>query len=324
MMGARGAAGAHEARASWDPNVLPGPQAKDELVLLSVESMRTRRRPMAIALLWAWQAALAVLVAWPAAAAVGGFYGAHPGGDSPLWTPGGLPLMDLLTAARGVRGETATLAFLVLFVAGFADLVPLAAMLASIGYVTRDMRAPSLRAALARGAGVLPTFATLFAMASLLEGALVIFALLVGYALSDGLASKLGEARADQTAWIATLAILSVAGVVGVMHDLARAASVRFRVKALRAWKFAYNALARGAAQVLWGWAWRTLAGWAVVGVGALVAARFGGHGGAELAVLAVAHQAVTGARVALRASWLAKAMRAVDRAHKVVSRRRA
>ena len=107
------------------------------------------------------------------------------------------------------------------------------------------------------------------------------------------------------------LAILGVAGVVGVMHDLARAASVRFRVSALRAWPVAFNALARSPASVLWSWAWRALAGWAPVGVGALVAARVGGRGGKALVVLFVVHQLVLIVRVAFRAWGLAMALRA-------------
>jgi hypothetical protein len=57
------------------------------------------------------------------------------------------------------------------------------------------------------------------------------------------------------------------------------------------------------------------------VAVGALVAARLGGRGGGALVALLLVHQLVLFARVALRASWLAKAARAVDRAHRVVRR---
>jgi hypothetical protein len=38
-----------------------------------------------------------------------------------------------------------------------------------------------------------------------------------------------------------------------------------------------------------------------------------GGRGGAELALLALLHQAVVASRVALRASWLGVALRTVD-----------
>jgi hypothetical protein len=53
--------------------------------------------------------------------------------------------------------------------------------------------------------------------------------------------------------------------------------------------------------------------------MGALVAERIGGRGGATLFVLFALHQLVIGVRVAMHASWLAKALRAVDYAHRVV-----
>jgi hypothetical protein len=45
----------------------------------------------------------------------------------------------------------------------------------------------------------------------------------------------------------------------------------------------------------------------------ALLADRIGGRGGVALVVLAALHQSVILSRVALRASWLAKAMRSVE-----------
>lgn len=310
---------------SWDPPPMPSAGAggasatnKDELVLLLTESMRARRRPLPILALWGWQTLLSVMVAWPAAAAVASWYGKHPSGDAPLWQAGGLPLVDLALEAHGVRQETVTLAGIVFLVAGFSDLVPIGALLASIGYVRRDRRAPRMGEVLVRGAGAFPTFASLFAMASMAEGLLVGIAGGMVFYLSESMTAKLGEARADQTALLVALPFLGLAAGVGVMHDLARAAAIRFRVKALRAWSFGFNALARAPVAVLWSWAWRGIAGWIPVGVGALVAARFGGRGGGVLAALFAVHQGVLVVRVAFRASWLAKAMRAVDRAYRV------
>jgi len=307
----------NEDPSAWDPNMLPvqGHHAPhDELVLLANDSMKARRRPLAIVALWGWQTLLAIVVAWPTAAAVASWYGKHPSGDAPLWRPGGLPLIDLVFDGRGARMETLTLAGIVLLVAGFADLVPLGALFASMAYVTRDRRAPPMREALARGAAAFPTFALLFATASLAEGLLVGLAFFVATTGSDSLAERLGDARADQTAWLVALAIVALAGVVGVTHDLARAAAIRFRVRALRSWRLGFNALTRAPASTLWSWAWRALAGWAPVAVGAAVAARFAGRGGGALVALFILHQLVLVVRVAFRASWLASTLRAVDR----------
>jgi hypothetical protein len=304
---------------AWDPDSLPPQGDKDDLVLLANESMRARRRPLAVAALWAWQTALAFLVAWPLSAAVGAFYGRHPQGDAPLWQPGALPLLDLAMEGRASIAETVTLLGLALLLAALTDLLPIGALLASIGFVTRGRRAPPLRAAMARGAAAFGALVSLFAMASIAQGVLVGLALGVGWMITQGSESKLGEARAEQLAWLVGLLLLAVVGFVGVLHDLARAAAVRFRVRMLRSWRCAWSALLRGPASVLWSWAWRGLAAWAPVAVGALVAARVGGRGGTALVALLIVHQLALFARVALRASWLAAAMRAVDHAHRVI-----
>jgi len=311
---------------SWDPSVLPPQRAEgsDDLVLLATDSMRARRRPLAIVAVWGWQTIVAALVALPTAAAVASSYGRHPSGDAPLWQPGGLPLIDLLADGSGAVRETLVLAALLVFVAGIVDLVPLGALVASVGYVTRDRRSPPMSAAIARATAAFPTFAALFAMASLAEGALVGGAILVSTHLAALTLAKLGEARSDQIAWLAALAILGLAAVVGVLHDLARAAAVRFRVRAFRAWGLALNSFTRAPAAVLWSWAWRGLAGWVPVATAALVATRYGGRGGGPLVALFVVHQLVLVARVAFRASWLAAALRAVDSAHRVIAGRRA
>ncbi len=307
---------------AWDPDVLPAARVDDELVLLSNESMRARRRPLAIVALWAWQMGFALLIAWPASSAIAAFYGAHPSGDEPLWTPGAHALVDLLLAAKGARAGLGTLAVLVFLVAGFADLVPLAALFASLGYVTRERRPPPLRPLLARGVEAFPAFSSLFAIAALLQGMLIWLALVTVNLVSQRATASLGEARADQLGWLAGLPILAMVPLVNVLHDLARAASVRFRVRVIRACRCAVTAFVRNPALVLWSWAWRTTTGWAPVAIGALVSAKLGGRGGAALAALTLVHQLIALSRVAFRASWFATALRAVDRAHRVVRSR--
>jgi hypothetical protein len=66
-------------------------------------------------------------------------------------------------------------------------------------------------------------------------------------------------------------------------------------------------------AALAWSWAWRALASLAPIVAAAWAADRLGGRGGAALFALLVLHQAVVLARVGLRASWLARALRAVD-----------
>jgi hypothetical protein len=192
-------------------------------------------------------------------------------------------------------------------------------VIASIAYVTRDRRAPPLAASLSRAMEAFPTFAAMFALATLVEGFVAGTAVLVALATLHSLTEKLGEARGQQIALLVGAVLMIGVAVVGVMHDLARTAAVRFRVRWVRAWRCAWNALARNPLLVLWAWAWRSGAGWAPVVIAALVAARLGGRGGASLIALALVHQLAALTRVALRASWLATALRAVDRAHRVI-----
>ncbi|HEY2512408.1 MAG TPA: hypothetical protein VGI39_16185 [Polyangiaceae bacterium] len=308
-----------ESASTWEGvDVLPAGDRED-LVLLSNNSMRARRRPLAIVLLWGWQTAFTALVAWPAAAIVASYYGRHPFDDAPLWERGGLPITDLGFELRAMVMPVVTLATLVFFLTALTELVPIGALFSSIGYVTRSRRAPSLRACMSRAVSSLDVLVSLFAVASLVEAALVGLAFLAGYGVSDAATNRLGEARADQLGLLTGLGVAFLAAIVGVVHDLARAGAMRYRVGHLRAWRFALNAFLRGPVAVIWSWAWRGIAGWAPVAVGGLVAARVGGRAGGALVALAVVHQLVLGARVSLRASWFAAAMRAVDQAHKRV-----
>ena len=181
--------------------------------------MRARRRPAAVIGLWATQAALALLVAWPAAKAVASAYGDHPSGDAPLWEPGALALADLLQHATGAVGETASLLLCVLLVSAVAELVPVGALLASIAFVTRERRAPSLRASIERGARAFGTFFTLLAGSTLVQILIAVLALSAAIATSRGFSVRLGDARAQQLAGVVGILVGSAAWVVAVVQD---------------------------------------------------------------------------------------------------------
>jgi hypothetical protein len=106
---------------------------------------------------------------------------------------------------------------------------------------------------------------------------------------------------------------------VGVLHDLARAAVIRFNVSGFRAIVLGWNAYRRHPIVSFWSWAWRGAAAVVPIVAGSVVAEKLGGRSGGSFLMLIAMHQLVIGARVALRASWLAKAIRAVDHAHRVI-----
>jgi len=284
-----------------------------ELVLLTTASMRARRHPRAVLAVWAWESVLALLAAWPAASLVRAAYGDDPRGDAPLWTPGGHALLDFaLSEQHGLRGVT-TGAVLVLVVGAVGGLVPMAALMTSIAYATRERRAAGFIRCLTEG---LRRFRP---MLVLLVVALVAQALVLGVGAAAGTLveswahGSMGEARAEQLQGFVLALFLLGASAVGVAHDLARAAVVRFEVRGARALVLGVRTLRLAPLPLWWSWAWRALASVAPVVAVAAVAGPLGSRGAAALLFLVVLHQSVVLARVAFRASWLAKALRAVD-----------
>jgi len=79
--------------------------------------------------------------------------------------------------------------------------------------------------------------------------------------------------------------------------------------------RLAVRAVAPAPLGLFWSWGWRALASLLPVAFGAIAAERMGGREGKALVGMFVIHQVIVGARVAFRASWLAKAMRIVDHA---------
>ncbi len=290
----------------------------DALVLLANGSMRARQRPLAIAIVWAWTTLSAAIFAWPAISVVRAAYGDHPYGDAPLWNRGGFELLDLLANARYATSAVMGAMTAVFLASAVLGLLPTAALLASVAYSTRDLRAPPLRDVAVRALRAFRPMALVFVIAGLAEGVLLGAGLILGAIAASSFESRLGEARAEQISWIVFALFAALVAFVGVVSDLARAAIVRFRVRGVPAIRLALNAARRAPALAFWSWAWRAAAAATLVAIGALVADRVDGRGGMALLALAALHQLIVATRIALRASWLAKALRVVDDAHRV------
>lgn len=284
----------------------------EDLILLTAPSMRARRNPGAIAALWLWQTALALLASLPAAGLAGAAYGRDLQGDAPLWAPGAHALLDWLWHdAHGVRAILGG-AEVILVAGSLLGLVPTAALMIEIAYVTRSRPHPGLARSLAGGVRALPSMLLLGVLSGLAQA--VIAGVGVGLAklLELWAHGPMGEARAEQIEGTLGLLALGLASGVGVAHDLGRAAIVLFEARGLRAFALGMRTL-RGEPSLWWSWAWRASSGLVLVLIGGVVASRLGGRGGLSLLVLALLHQVVVVSRIALRASWLARALRAVD-----------
>jgi hypothetical protein len=170
-----------------------------------------------------------------------------------------------------------------------------------------------VRFAIQAGIDAFVPCAILLAVTLVLQGSLVVSAVTIAGLANEGFLPTLGDVKADLVE-VSLLGVgLFLVALVGVTQDLARAAVVRFGTGAADALRLAVRAFAPAAWVLFWSWGWRALASLVPVACGAVLAARIGGRGGKALIALFAIHQMVIAARVALRASWLAKAMRIVD-----------
>lgn len=293
-----------------------GPESvrKDtRLLLVSNDAMRARRRPAAVFAYYVFQLALSLVVAWPISRALGAAFSGHPRGDSVLFDDGGWALFAVRSAwERGSSGFFGLLAIVALFGA-VLSLLPLSALLTSLSHATPDTRAPRPRHLAPYVAATFSPLAYLFALGTALELALLAVAMWTFGAVSEAMKLRTSDPRADQIALGACFVVLLLASFTAVLHDLARAGVVRFRTGTFGAIRVALGTLRRTPLRVFWSWAWRGLVSIAVVVVVAIVLPRFGTHGAGSLVAIAMLHQLVAVCRVSLRASWLARALRAVD-----------
>jgi hypothetical protein len=292
-----------------------------ELVLLANSSMRARRAPLAILWLWGFQTILASLAAWPFTALVTRTYGLHPRGDAPIWKPGALALADLADALGASFAGLMPLPLLTLAVAAIAGLFPLALLLGQMTYATRSKRSAPFSLLTPHARRAFTPLLVVLASASVVQVVVVAAGLGVGGVISSRLASRVGEAPASQYGGLATLFFVFVATVLGVLHDLARAAVVRFNVSARYAARLAWNTFRRGPVVVYWSWAWRGLVMLGLVIIGSIVAEKSKNTASSAIVPLFVLHQSIILGRLTFRASWLARAVRAVDAAHRVVGK---
>ncbi len=283
------------------------------IVPLPAELVRARSRPRAILGMYAWESVLALLAAAPAMALVRAAYGRGPAGDAPLWEGGALPLLAMLTREGNGARAALSAASVVLLLAAVAGLVPLAALLETMAFSTPGGDRIGAARALDRGLLAFRPFLRLLAIVAIGQVLAIGCGVLLGEAAQGWTERLLGEARAQQAAIVVGGAIAALALALAVVHDLGRAAVVRREVPAVHALAIGGGALRRAPLSLGWAWGWRAAASLALLLAGGAAAGLLGGRSGLPLVELWAAHQLVVLGRVALRASWLARALRAVD-----------
>jgi hypothetical protein len=270
-----------------------------------------RAHPGAIVATWAWQWLLAAIAAWPAASLVRAVLGTDPRGDAPLWEPGGASLLDLLwhsTSGLVAAGDGAAL---VLVVGALSGLIPLGLLMTAMARPRRKAALPHTVFACARA---LPTFAKCELAVLGVQGVVLALGVFVA-ALAEGWTrAGLGEEPAQAWKVAALVPFLAAMLALGVAHDLARSFVVMRDARWVAGLGGGLRLLFAQPVRLGWSWTWRAVASLVPIGLAAMVAGHAGAGVGGFVAVGA-AHQGAIFARVALRASWLARAMRSAGQA---------
>ena len=282
------------------------------LLRLRSTSIFARRQPRAVLALWVWEATLGLLLGSQVASVAGAAYARHPDGDLPLFAAGGLELLDLLRHSAAAAGPIFSTLVFVALAAHFGGLLPSAAVLAELAFVTRDRRAPGARDALACALAALPAMIAIACLTLAVEATLVLASAALATWVSPAATPRLGEALAGKLCVAIVVAGVVMAGGAGIAGDVARAAVVQRRESAQGALLASLAACARHPGLLSWSYAWRLLASLLPVAMGLAVTARAHRHGALALVTLAVLHQAIVLSRVALRTSWMARTLRSL------------
>jgi hypothetical protein len=299
------------------------------MVPLPPDAIRARKRPLAIVYVYLAELMWALVIATPVHAWARRAWGAHPDGDAVLWLPGGRDLVVWLGQPDAALAVVTRTALVLLMLGMIAMQLPLGALIASLAFVRggepgapdtgRSLRGQS---ALRVAVGAFMPLAGLLVLGSV--AAIVVLAVggAASSAVDHGFADRLGDARSFTLRLVTFALFVAVAALVGVVVDLARAAVARDVGLAeekgttapgwttmLRGLRTAFAVARRELRPASIAWAWRAALSLALIGIGIAAAQALGGRGGAALFGLWVVHQAIVLVRVALRASWLARAV---------------
>lgn len=316
--------------------------SRPTLAPLEPRAIHARKRPVAIAFVFFMELAWALVVATPVHAWARRVWGGHPDGDAVLWTPGARDLMVWLGQTDAALSVTVRTAIVLLVVGAVLMQLPLGALVASLAFgrvvppadddggvagaghasPPPPLRSLRLRGALQIGVSAFLPLAVLLVLGSVTALLVLGIGGIVASALESALTDSLGDARSFILRVVVLGLFAALAALIGVVMDLARAAAVReaglsaidgaaspaWNVM-LRAVRIALKTSRSGLGRAMLAWAGRAVVGAALVAIGYVASDVLGGRGGLSLTLLFVTHQAVVLGRVALRASWMARAV---------------
>lgn len=268
------------------------------------------RQPGAIFLVAAFRCAGAAVVALPVAFALGRPTGAFPTGDAVLFEPGAELLTEVLRVQfDGLVAAVSASAALLLVVA-FADIALTAALFVAIASGQR-LR---LGAWLGRAMALWPAFVGLWGVAVLVSGLAGLAIALLEGVVAVPLAARLSERGGDLLVLgVLAVGLLLLLG-IGIVADLARGALVETADTLRHALRLALRTLRAHPGRVLLGWLAPALGSLAAVLMAAWLVGRAHLERGRwpDVAAVIMVHGLVILGITALRASWIARAVRLV------------
>jgi hypothetical protein len=273
--------------------------------------MTARARVRAVLVLCSFRAASGLLLAYPVARTLAAFLPqTFPTSDTLLFAPGGMFAVEALRLGKHAIRASLEGSGLSLVLLGITASFPFAIALSSLVHPSETL--PSLAK---RGAESTPSLVALGGAAALAQGlGIAAIAGVVGW-LAGSFDSLMDERRGDLLVVLLGLALTVPLFGLGLLHDLARAAVVRYGMRAIPSAKSGARKLWRAPGPVITAWlspaavsvALVLLAAWmtGVLDVGRPSAAR--------VWAVAALHQATIVALVALRLRWLERALSLVD-----------
>jgi hypothetical protein len=271
------------------------------------------RRPGVVFVMYAYRLVIALLAAIPFAFLFGSATGGFPRGDALLFDDGAFFLGETMRRSGPALTPIFTGALVLIAVATMASIMPLAALIGALSTNGR-LRARDVGAMALRPVG---TFALLFGAFALVQA--ILFAIFSGIAGAISRRPSFTAPTADKSRWAILLLGLLVVCLLGVWHDLARVAVVRdelrFRVALRRGWR----TLRTSHVHVIGAWAARASLGLIAIYAALSIGSRLGVDSTAKVVSGFLVYQASIILALFLRASWLASAIRYVDRSRPVV-----
>jgi hypothetical protein len=278
-----------------------------ELEPRAAAQMQAWRRPGWVVAVWGFRTMLALLVAGPLAGAAGALVSGYPRGDAELFDGGAVMLVELARVIEPLAPALTAQAGAIFALAAVVGLLPMAALVVAIGH-----RGPvRLGAVLGRAAERMGALALLLGVALLVQA----FCLVAPVLGAESVIARMGwtPPREDVARTVGIVVGVVLALLAGIVHDLARVAAVQRRLGFYDAGAMGLKTFGRSFGRALGGYAWRAALTGLVLALGYYLVTRLPIEGRGTLVMPWVLHQTALLLAVALRASWLAAAMRLVE-----------